>query len=389
MKRLAIITTHPIQYYAPLFRLLTEKNRIQVKVFYTWGEASLQNKFDPGFGKVVSWDIPLLEGYDYTFVTNVAEEPGSHHFNGIINPSLKKEIEDWQATAILVFGWSFKSHLNIIRYFKGKIPVLFRGDSNLIDEQKGFSLKKIIRRFFLSWVYSYIDIALYVGAANKAYYIANRVPEHKLLFAPHAVDNSRFSADAENAEAQAASWRKELGIENKEVVFLYAAKLIAKKQPELLIASFLSLQIPDAQLIVVGNGEMEIYLKEKYKASTNIIFINFQNQSVMPVVYRLADVYVLPSKGPGETWGLAVNEAMACGRAVIVSNKVGCAIDLIKPGENGYIFEAGNFDDIRSKLDLIISRKADLKLMGERSLGIINKWNYLSITEAIEEALNN
>ncbi len=88
MKRLAIITTHPIQYNAPLFKLLSKRNNISIKVFYTWGEAVLQKKYDPGFGKTIEWDIPLLEGYEYTFVENTAKKPGSHHFSGIDNPRL-------------------------------------------------------------------------------------------------------------------------------------------------------------------------------------------------------------------------------------------------------------------------------------------------------------
>ena len=61
-KKIAIVTSHPIQYYAPLFRLLAKK--VELKVFYTWGKEALV-KFDPGFGKKVEWDIPLLDGYEY------------------------------------------------------------------------------------------------------------------------------------------------------------------------------------------------------------------------------------------------------------------------------------------------------------------------------------
>lgn len=65
MKRLAIITTHPIQYNAPLFKLLTQRNNITIKVFYTWGKSVLENKYDPGFKKNIEWDIPLLDGYGF------------------------------------------------------------------------------------------------------------------------------------------------------------------------------------------------------------------------------------------------------------------------------------------------------------------------------------
>ncbi|HEY8661946.1 MAG TPA: glycosyltransferase family 1 protein, partial [Hanamia sp.] len=85
MKRLAIITTHPIQYNAPWFKLLAERKKLKVMVFYTWSQVEKEGKYDPGFGKNVEWDIPLLDGYEYRFINNISNEPGSHHFNGIDN----------------------------------------------------------------------------------------------------------------------------------------------------------------------------------------------------------------------------------------------------------------------------------------------------------------
>ena len=165
--RLAIITTHPIQYYTPVFKSLHERGRISIKVFYTWGE-QLAEKYDPGFGRNVKWDLPLLEGYPYQWVTNTAAKPGSHSYKGIITPDLNRVIQAYQPDAILVFGWAYHSHLRAIRYFRNKIPVLFRGDSTLLDEKK--NIKAILRSVLLKWVYRHIDGAFYVGENNKAYF---------------------------------------------------------------------------------------------------------------------------------------------------------------------------------------------------------------------------
>ena len=191
--KLAIITTHPIQYYAPLFKMLHQRGLIKVKVFYTWSQSQQGAKFDPGFGKNIQWDIPLLEGYDYTFVNNIATKPGTHHFRGIINPTLNAEVEKWQPDALLIIGWSFQSHLKCMRYFHNKIPILFRGDSTLLAEHWGPRL--IVRTLFLKWVYRYIDYALFVGTNNKRYFLRHGVKETQLTFAPHAVDNERFLAE--------------------------------------------------------------------------------------------------------------------------------------------------------------------------------------------------
>jgi glycosyltransferase involved in cell wall biosynthesis len=380
-RKLAIITTHPIQYNAPLFKQMNEEGRgFTIKVFYTWSQ-SKDKVFDREFGKAVEWDIPLLEGYECTFVANTSSRPGTHHFNGIINPTLNEEIEAWKADAILVIRWSFSSHLKAIRHFHKKIKVLFRGDSTLIDEPAGYSLKKMVRRFFLRWVYSHVDYALYVGSASKKYFLIHGLSSHQLLFAPHAIDNKRFSNEEYKYTKRAESWRLELGIPTNHLVYLFAAKLTRKKDPELLIKAFLALNDPLAWLIMVGNGELEVTLKEKYLHNTKIIFIDFQNQSSMPVVYRLADVFVLPSRGPEETWGLAINEAMACGRAVIASDKCGCSSDLIVQGKNGYIFENGNLESLKSCMMLSGPK---CKIQGEHSAQLIKEWSYSKTVDQLE-----
>jgi glycosyltransferase involved in cell wall biosynthesis len=383
-KRLAIITTHPIQYNAPLFELLTQRGVIELKVFYTWGKSVLENKFDPGFGKVIHWDIDLLKGYKYNFVQNVSKNPGSSHYKGIDNPTIIKEIELWKADAVLVYGWNFKSHLNCIRYFKGKLPVYFRGDSTMLDEKK--SLKSILRRIFLKWVYSHIDHAFYVGQSNFEYYKKLGLKNNQLIFAPHAIDNSRFISN-EKSKKQASEIRQTLKINESDFVFLFAGKLEPKKNPELLLESFIAASFEkNIHLVFVGNGELEEHLKSKSN-STNIHFLNFQNQSSMPGVYELANTFILPSAGPGESWGLAVNEAMANGKSIIVSDKCGCAKNLVFEHLNGFFFQSQNANELTEKLIEMVELKSTDNKMGEASLEIIKDYTFEKIAKAIENHL--
>lgn len=386
MKRLAIITTHPIQYNAPLFQLLALRKNIAIKVFYTWGDTVLKEKYDPGFQKNIEWDIPLLDGYDYTFIENIAADKGSHHFKGIDNPSLIKQIEKWNADALLVYGWSFKSHLKILRHFKGKKKILFRGDSTLIDETVNFSFKKIARKFFLKWVYTKVDTALYSGTANKQYYKNFGLTDKQLTFAPHAIENERFNQEHE------LGWRNKLAISESAIIFLFAGKLETKKNPGLLLDAFIELDEPCTYLLIVGSGVLEQKLKQKWQSlpqtlQQRIVFIDFVNQLAMPSLYNACDVFVLPSQGPGETWGLAVNEAMASGRAVLVSNKCGCAADLVIKGKNGFTFQSGNKEDLKKNILLLVSQKNRLIEMGGQSLSIISQWNFEKVAAAIEAAV--
>ncbi|RZK60389.1 MAG: glycosyltransferase, partial [Pedobacter sp.] len=334
MKSLAIIISHPIQYYVPLFKLLAQ--HYNLKVFYTWGEEGSNAKYDPGFKKPVAWDIPLLEGYTYEFLTNAAKDAGSHHFNGIVNPDLIEKVKAFQPDAILVYGWAYKSHLKLLRHFKGKIPIWFRGDSTLLDEKKG--IKQILRTLFLKRVYRNVDKALHVGSESKKYFRKFGIKEKDLIFVPHAVDNERFAVDR-SKEAQQI--RASLNIKHNDILVLFAGKLEHKKNPMLLLEAFIELDLLNVHLLFVGSGELEESIKfrvlslgSKVQSTESFLwhnkslkerihFMDFQNQTQMPAVYQACDLFCLPSQGPGETWGLAVNEAMACGKAVLVSDKVG------------------------------------------------------------------
>ena len=109
----------------------------------------------------------------------------------------------------------------------------------------------------------------------------------------------------------------------------------------------------------------------------------------MPMVYQCCNLFCLPSKGPGETWGLTINEAMACGKAILASDKVGGVPDLIKEGVNGHIFKAGDVEDLETKLGFLLSNKEQLKAYGKKSKEIIADWTFTNIAVAIENKLLN
>lgn len=384
LKKLAIISTHPIQYNAPLFKLLKSRGNIDIKVFYTWGKSVLEEKYDPGFGRVVSWDIPLLQGYDSEFLDNVSKRPGSDHFLGIDNPYLIETIDAWEPDAILVYGWKYKSHLRSLVHYKRKMPVFFRGDSTCLDD-RGL-IMPVLRRLFLWAVYSFVDKAFYPGISNKTYLQKAYMGDKKLVFAPHAVDNDFFLDRDGSFALRAREWRRELDIEENALVFLFAGKLEKKKSPFLLLDAFVSGNFPeDVHLIFTGNGPLDNDLKEKAGNRRNIHFIGFQNQSAMPAVYRLGNVFILPSGGPEETWGLGINEAMACGKAVIASTKCGGGVDLVLDEINGYLFESGNAAALKSKMNYFVQDRERPEKMGRASLAHIQNFSLARLAQAIEQ----
>jgi len=381
-RRLAIVTSHPIQYYAPLFRTLADRDPLDIHVFHGWKGAT-ESAYDPGFEDDVQWDISLLDGYDYTFVPNTSSDPGSHHFRGLVNPGLIPDIESWGPDALLLFGWAYQSHLRALLHFSGDVPIFFRGDSTLLDEQGG--LRTGLRRLFLRWVYRHVDVALYVGENNRAYFEAHGLSDEQLTWVPHAVENQRFK-NVPDAGRKALQWRRELGIPDDAVVILFAGKFESKKAPDTLLDAFLKCDNTKAHLALAGSGPMEEELRGRAGGRPEVHFLGFQNQSRMPVVYRLGDVFVLPSRGPGETWGLAVNEAMACGRPVVVSDRVGCAPDLVGR-ETGFVVPAGDTGALRRRLETLVDDKELRCRMGRKAQAQIKDWSIRQAARRIERTI--
>ncbi len=344
----------------------------------------MENKFDPDFGRVVDWDIPLLEGYDFEFLENSSNEKGSHHFSGIKNPDIIQRIDAFGPDAILVFGWAFNSHLKVLRHYSKKILVIFRGDSTLLDKTN--LLKNLFRSAILKWVYIFVDYALYVGTNNYNYFKKAGLLEEQLIYAPPAIDLERFSNDEEVREKEAIAWREKLNIKAVKKIFLFAGKLEEKKNVQLLLKSYTESGLSEkSEVVIVGNGKLEEELKKEFGNNTGIHFLDFKNQSEMPTIYRMADIFVLPSSGPGETWGLAINEAMSCGRPVIASDKCGSAIDLIDNGITGFIFKSGDEQDLVAKLRTMASKSgAELKTMGENACNKIANFSYERCCTAVE-----
>ena len=382
MRKLAIITTHPIQYYAPVFKLLAERKRVCVKVFYTLGEVAA-SRHDHGFDTAVSWDIPLLEGYSYEWVENTAGAPGSHHFKGIVNPGICKQVAAWSPDAVLFYGWAYSGHLKAMLYFHNKVPVYFKGDSTLLNEPSG--VKMGLRYVLLRWVYRNVDHAFYNGVHNKQYFKKYGLPDECLSFAPHAVDNDRFALPRRE---EAMRLRQSLKVGEDDLLLLYAGKFDPVKNLSLLLTAFIKLNKNNVHLLLAGEGAEHGKLTSMAVAggkTDHIHFTGFKNQTDMPVLYQAADLFCLPSSS--ETWGLAVNEAMACQKAVLVSDRVGCAADLVRQGFNGAVFKSDDEADLLDHLRRLTDSKEQLKEYGENSRGIIRDWNFARVAEAIEKKL--
>ncbi|PZO38682.1 MAG: glycosyl transferase [Pseudanabaena frigida] len=385
MVNLAIVASHPIQYYAPLFRCISQDNFFNIRVFYLWN-FGITNQLDLGFNQSVKWDIPLMDGYEFEFVHNTSKDRGTHHIFGLQNPSLAKQVLDFKPDVVLLtVSYNYASIYNFLWQLRHiDIPIIFRGDSHRILPKN--DLKSNLKRLFIAKIFEKFSACLYVGKANHDYFQYHFVPANKLFFAPHAINRDRFSA-LSSAVEQANIWKQELGIPERDAVILFAGKFEEKKCPLDLIKAFINAKLDSVSLLLVGAGKLEPEIRDLAKHSDRIYFAPFQNQSLMPRTYAAGDLFVLPSYGSSETWGLAINEAMCMGKPVIVSNHVGCAADLVRPWENGLIFEAGNIDALAACLQEAMSDRDRLKLWGEESKKIVADYSYERVIIGLKQAL--
>jgi len=341
-RRLAVVLSHPTQYYSPWFRWLRSRTALDFRVFYLWDFGVAQRR-DPQFGTSFEWDVDLLSGYDSEFVPNVSEKPGADRFFGFRNPGLAGRLSALGPDALLLFGYKWASHLRAVAWARRRrVPVLFRGDSHLL----GRRTPRLHLRVALGALYSQFASFLYAGAANREYFEAFGVPRHKLFFAPHSVNAELFNRDDPGHIAQAQRVRSELGLKPGTRVLLFAGKLVAQKQPVELLQAFLDARLDGAAIVFVGDGPERDRLRALAAGRAGapgappVRFLPFANQSEMPSRYLLADLFALPSRGFYETWGLAVNEAMHMGIPCLVSNRVGCQRDLVTHGETGWVFDS-------------------------------------------------
>lgn len=344
--RVGILLSHPTQYHSPWFRALANRPEIEIKVFYCFQpDAGAQGE---GFDVAFQWDVPLLGGYPHAWLKNIARRPG-FHFSGCDTPEVADIIAGREFDLWIVNGWKVKSDWQAMRAcWKHNVPILVRGDSHLLD-RKPLS-KRIAKRMILGRWIPRFSRYLTVGKLNEDYYRFYGADPSRFFPVRHFVDNELFATQA--ATIDAGSMKAKWGIPESSTVFLFAGKFVEKKRPMDAICALekVSARRADGHLLMVGDGQLrqacEQYAKEKRLPVT---FTGFLNQSEIAQAYACADVLVLPS-AQMETWGLVVNEAMACGLPAIVSDRVGCGPDLVTSGHTGTIFPPGDVEALSAAM---------------------------------------
>lgn len=369
--------THPVQYQVPIYRELSKV--FDFKVFYML-EQTQKGQAEAGFGVEFKWDIPLYEGYNYEYLKNASKSPSSSTYNGVVldQSVLKRVMVKEKPDVVIVHGWFPRATKQIINYcFRNRIIVLSRGDSNLL--MPGSRIKKAFKKLYIREIDRKVNAFLCVGKANEEFFKFYDVNPSKLFSAVHSINTDFFQSKFDALPAN----------ESKKVRLGFSGKFIDRKQP-LLMLNAISQSKYKNQIVVeiVGDGPLKDEVTNlSLKLGLDVNFRGFLNQgSIVEEGYNNMDCLILPSWL--ETWGLVVNEVMTGGIPVIVSDKVGCAPDLVVEGETGYVFESQNEIDLTRKIDLMVEKLMDPLLKSQMTTSVKKKIENYSLYKTIDGYMN-
>ena len=386
MIRLAILTTHPIQYHAAWFRSLASQPSVELDVLFCHN-ATPQEQAQAGFGVEFDWDVSLLDGYSHRFLDNVAQNPTIGTFRGLDTPELFSLINQKKFDVVMVNGWHYKSAWQAMRAcWQARVPVMVRSDSHLHTERP--LVKRVSKWPLYRWFISKLDACLPVGRWSRDYFLHYGARPDRLHTVQHAVDTEFFFAESERLSPLRIDLRRRWGLSPDKNVFVFAGKFINKKRPLDFVegigkAARMSESVAG---LMVGDGPLRSQCEEIVRNDKlPIQFAGFLNQSEIAAAYVAADALILPSDG-GETWGLVVNEAMACGRPCIVSDHVGAGPDMIVPNQTGSIFRLGDTSDLADKILTAISQPDFLTGTNQQIRAMASRYSVSSATKALLQA---
>jgi glycosyltransferase involved in cell wall biosynthesis len=327
-----------------------------------------------GFGVPFEWDIPMLTGYKWRKAKTLAGSGGFGTFSGL---RLKRPVAEINSSSfgrpdvVLMTGWQCMGLLQLFIAARLKrISILLRMDNNEM-RHRGL-LMSVLHRLTLKQV----KFVLPVGIANSKYYHSLGVVNTRMVASPHCVDNDRFIVLADQERPHRHQIRQNWKVPDSAFCFLFCGKLEEKKHPGDILAALAIIKqattSTQVHCLFVGSGALESELKcQAERLNLPVTFIGFLNQRELPSAYVAADALVLPSDC-NETWGLVVNEAMACGLPAIVSDQVGCAEDLIHNGQTGLVYSCRDVDALARAMLTFTTNCAASQQMGKNAAHLVS-----------------
>ncbi len=390
--KIAYLLSHPIQYQSAMLKELSTEPDLDLKVFYGM-DTCTKGSFDEGFGRNVSWDVPLLDGYEYEFLPTLI--PGANPSQlRPVNRGFRSRLQEGKFDLVWLHGWGRLADLLALHDAKSLgLPVLMRTENNFLGSPPMAGMIQGLKEHLKRWVLDRCDVFGYMGKAGHDYFRAYGIPEWQLFDLPYMVDNVYWQRQADNAAKDRQTLYKRHDMTDQELpVFIFVGKFQTRKRVIDLVEAYARLSVdglqpPEAYLLIVGSGEQQQELEAKVKALgwDRIILAGFRNQAELPAYFELADVFVIPSAN--EQWGVVVNEAMNCNCAVVASDECGSAPNLVIDGQTGYQFPTGDIAALTVRLRQLIADQQQLRKMQQQARELVASFNTARILLGLRSAI--
>jgi glycosyltransferase involved in cell wall biosynthesis len=372
-RRLIILTEIIAPYRIPVFNALAARAEVDLHVIFL-------AETDPGLRQ---WQVYRDEiRFSYQVLQSWRRRVG--RFNVLLSHGVSSALRKFDPEVILSGGYNYLAMWQAQHWARQNgIPFLLWSESNVADARRNFPWVEAAKRRFVHRCQGYVVPGISAAAYLQGFHVA----AHKIFVAPNAVDVERFSNGAKQAQLD-PGLRQRLGLPPRYL--LYVGRFARTKGVLDLLTAYATLPEDtrrEVSLVLVGSGEQfdELVRRSREIHPGVVLFPGFLQRDQLPAFYAFAEALVFPTHS--DPWGLVVNEAMACGLPVIVSDVAGCVADLVRDGENGQVVRAGDPEAWSRAMDQLLNDPGLLKKMGQRSLDMSSRFTPQAWADGIVRAM--
>jgi glycosyltransferase involved in cell wall biosynthesis len=360
--RLIILTEIIAPYRIPVFNALAEREDIDLHVIFL-AESDPKLRDWLVYKDEIRFSYQVLPSWRWKFAGR----------NLLLNRGLKKGMRGAAPDAILCGGYNYVASWQALRWARQRrVPFISWVESTERDIRSGSRVIEFLKRKFLKRCSAFVV----PGKSSLRYVMNYGVLERDIFTAPNAVDTELFAQRAAVVRQEAARHRQALQLPPR--FFLFVGRLVPEKGVFDLLEAYGKLT-PELRtlvsLVLVGEGiaREEVTRRAMQIAPGQVRCAGFVQRDQLAGYYALAESFVFPSHS--DTWGLVVNEAMACGLPVISSDAAGCVADLIEDNWNGRVVRRGDVLQLASAMEEVGQNSAGRARMGNHSRERILKYS--------------
>jgi glycosyltransferase involved in cell wall biosynthesis len=383
--KIAFFFSHPTQHHAPWFQKLAARDDVLLKVFFM-SRLGLEKAIDQEFKEEIQWDIPLVAGYEHEFLPL---GPGlSKDYLGLLlyNRGYGRALGQTDWDAVCNMGYSSLGNWIIWALCRWRgVPQVYHSDSTLRQERRWW--RQVFKELPIRLFFRGIGIFLSSGDNNTEYLRRYGVAPGKITLCPIPIDLERFRKyeSAPDWDSRRQAIRKKIGLSLEDKVVVFCGKIIARKRPQDLVEALQKMTMPSVKALYIGTGPLADSIKKSLP--DKVIVTGFINQQEIPYYLGLGDVLVMPSSYDAHP--IVVSEAAALGLPAIISDRCGCygPHDILRPGENGFVYPCANTDALAELLDLVLSEDSLRDKMSARARELAKTQDTATAAQAVVEAV--